>query len=181
MSKQRPVPVPFVPLNLKPDSIFQARLDFSLRGVINAASVMLILGHEPATPKLENVLRNIFKDPGAKRDYTSDLICARCGQRFEAKAKKSDRFFFVGPNLLEKYAAEDSLLVFSFPIRILAVKAKDLYVHRQLASPGRNRYGEPFLDFSGVKVPVILEIRRYKECSIQTHPPLPLVHQEGTN
>jgi hypothetical protein len=155
-------------------------LDFSLQGIVNAAAVMLTLGHEPSVHKLENVLRTIFKDPRAKRDYTSDLICARCGQRFEAKAKKSDRFFFVGPNLLEKYAAEDSVLVFSFPSRILAVKAKELYVRRQLASPGRNRDGEPYLDFSSVKVPVILEIRRHKECSIQTHPPLPLVlHQEA--
>ena len=146
-------------------SVFQAKLAFSLQGVINAAAVMLILGHEPSTPRLENVLRNVFKDPGAKRDRTSDLICTWCGQRFEAKAKRQDRFFYVGPDLLEKYAAEESVIVFTFPSRILAVKAKELYVRRQQASLGRNRDGEPFLDFSGLRIPAILEIRRRKSCA----------------
>lgn len=147
------------------DSVFQAKLDFSLQGVINAAAVMLIMGHKPSTPRLENVLRNIFKDPGAKRDRTSDLICTRCGQRFEAKAKRQDRFFYVGPDLLEKYAAEDAIIVFTFPSRILAIRAKELYERRQLASPGRNRDEEPFLDFSALRIPVILEIRRRKNCA----------------
>jgi len=147
------------------DSVFQAKLDFSLQGVINAAAVMLILGHEPSTSRLENVLRNVFKDPGAKRDRTSDLICTRCGQRFEAKAKRQDKYFYIGPDLLEKYAVEESVIVFTFPSRILAVKAKELYERRQQASPGRNRYGEPFLDFSGLRIPAILEIRRRKNCA----------------
>jgi hypothetical protein len=125
---------------------------------------MLILGHEPGISRLENVTCNIFKDPNKKRDRTSDLTCSRCGQRFEAKAKHQDRFFFIGPDLLKKYAAEDSVIVFTFPSRILAVKAKELYVRRQLASPGRNRDGEPYLDFSLVPVPKILEIRRAPRC-----------------
>jgi hypothetical protein len=126
---------------------------------------MLILGHEPSTPRLENVLRNVFKDPGAKRDRTSDLICTWCGQRFEAKAKHQDRFFYVGPDLLEKYAAEDAIIVFTFPSRIFAIRAKELYVRRQLASSGWNRDGEPFLDFSALRIPAILEISRRKSCA----------------
>lgn len=163
MSEQRAPEIQPFYYNL--DSVFQAKLDFSLQGVINAVAVMLIMGHEPSVPRLENVLRNIFKDPGAKRDRTSDLTCSRCGQKFEAKAKHHDRFFYIGPDLLEKYAAEESVIVFSFPSRILAVKAKELYLRRQLASPGKNRDGEPYLDFSGVKIPAILEIRRRKKCS----------------
>jgi len=146
------------------DSVFQAKLDFASQGVINAAAVMLILGHEPSTPRLENVLRSIFKDPGAKRDRSSDLICSRCGQRFDAKAKSKDKYFYVGPDLLERYAAEDSIIVFTFPRRVLAVKARELYNRRQSAIPGRNRDGEPFLDFSPVNVSAILEIRRRQKC-----------------
>lgn len=165
MSHQQRMTPEVQPFCYNLDSVFQAKLDFSLQGVINAAAVMLIMGHKPSTPRLENVLRNIFKDPGAKRDRTSDLICTRCGQRFEAKAKHQDRFFYIGPDLLEKYAAEGSLIVFTFPSRILVVKAKELYERRQLASPGRNRDGEPFLDFSALRIPVILEIRRRKNCA----------------
>lgn len=163
MSEQRAPEIQSFCYNL--DSVFQAKLDFSLQGVLNAVAVMLIMGHEPSVDRLENVLRNIFKDPGAKRDRTSDLVCTRCGQRFEAKAKRQDRFFYVGPDLLKKYAAEDSVIVFTFPSRILAVKAKELYRCREQASPGRNRDGEPFLDFYGLRIPMILEIRRRKRCS----------------
>lgn len=162
MSEQRPAPI--VPFNFNPDPTFQAKLDFSQQGIVNAVAVMLILGHEPSVPRLENVLRNIFKDLGAKRDRTSDLICTRCGQRFEAKAKSQDKYFYIGPDLLEKYAVEESVIVFTFPSRILVVKAKELYERRQLASPGRNRDGEPFLDFSALRIPAILEIRRRKTC-----------------
>jgi len=162
MSEERPAPI--VPFNFNPNHVFQSKLDFSQQGIVNAISVMLILGHEPGISRLENVCNTIFKDPGAKRDRTSDLVCARCGQRFEAKAKHQDRFFYIGPDLLKEYVAEDSVVVFTFPSRILAVKAKELYLRRQLASPGWNRDGEPFLDFFGLKLRAILEIRRRKTC-----------------
>lgn len=157
---------PMVPLNFNPDPIFQSKLDFSQQGVVNAISVMLILGHEPGTSRLENVLRDIFKDAGAKRDRTSDLVCIRCGQRFEAKTKSKDKYFYVGPDLLEEYAAEDAIIVFSFPRRILLVKAKELYARRHLARRGRNSDGEPFLDFHALrrKIPTVIEIARMPPC-----------------
>lgn len=155
---------PLMPFNFNSDPRFQFKLDFSLQGIVNVISVMLILGHEPGTSRLENVCNNIFKDPAAKRDRTSDLVCSRCGQRFEAKAKSDDRFFYVGPDLLKKYTAEDAIIVFSFPNKILAVKAKQLYARRHLARLGWNCDREPFLDFYGLKIPTILEIRRRQRC-----------------
>lgn len=147
------------------DSRFQHKLDLSEIGLLVAAAVMVILGHEPCPTKIENVLRTIFKDPSAKRDRHSDLFCLRCGQRFEAKAKSSEKYFYVGPDLLEQYAAEDAIIVFTFPSKIVAVRARELYARRHLARPGRNSDGEPFLDFSGLKIPRVRVIRRRKQCS----------------
>jgi hypothetical protein len=166
MNNQRAAPDASFCYNL--DSDFQTKLNFSLQGLANAAGVMLILGHEPCVPRLENALRRVFKDPSAKRDRTSDLVCARCGQRFEAKAKSQDRFLYIGPDLLTQYALEDAIIVFTFPGRVLAVRAKELDALREQARPGRNRDGEPFLDFSRLKVPAILEIRRQPQCAKPT-------------
>jgi len=151
------------------DSRFQGKIDLGETGLLVAAAVMVILGHDLWPTKIENILRTIFKDPAAKRDRHSDLFCKCCGQRFEAKAKSKDKYHaYIGPDLLESYAAENSIIVTVSPSKITAVKAKDLYALKDRAIPGRNRDGEPFLDFSGLKIPTVLVIRRRKQCNPRT-------------
>ena len=148
----------------EPADVFQRHLIHSLSGSLVTSAVMLILGHEPAPHLLESVLRDVFVDPARKRDYSSDFVCIRCGQRFESKWKSLDKFLMIGPDQLTHYVAEDAIIVFTLPSRIIAVSAKAMDVLRHLSRPGYNQYGEPFLDFSGVKLPLLLEMPRGSQC-----------------
>lgn len=150
--------------NYNPDSRFRHKIEFAMRGIDDATKVMKALGHDPAPTRIDNVTPGIFKDPGAKRDYASDLVCVNCGQRFEAKAKSSDRSICVGPDQLEVYYRERSFIVFSLPSKIVVYRASDLYERRRLAVQRRNRDGEPYLDFSGLNIRPIAEILRCLEC-----------------
>ena len=119
---------------------------------------MLMLGHRPGTQRLSDVLTNIFKNPEQKRDYHTDFVCLRCGQRFEAKSKSVDHGFLVGPKLLEHYAQDTAIIVFSYPSRVVAVKAVDLWKERAAAEYKLNRWNEPYLDFKNVGgIPVVFE------------------------
>jgi hypothetical protein len=153
-----------LPFHYAPDNVFKAKLEMSLVGVVNALAVMLMLGHRPAVNRLEDVTRRVFKDPALKRDRHSDLRCERCNRKFEAKAKTNDKYFMVGPDLLRLYNNENSTIIFSFPSKIVAVEAEELFARRNLAIPGRNKEGEPFLNFYGLEIPSILEIRRRQSC-----------------
>lgn len=119
---------------------------------------MLSLGHNPGTQRLSDILTNIFKNPEEKRKYHSDFVCLRCGQRFEAKSKSVDHGFLVGPKLLEHYAGDDAIIVFSFPKRVVAVKARELWKERAAAELKFNRWKEPYLDFENVGgIPVVFQ------------------------
>lgn len=152
----------------KPDHDFERVLDQSLEGVLVTGAVMILLGHQISTATLDNVLSHVFRHPDRKRNYAPDLECARCGQKFEAKWKSCDAYFYVGPDLLERYAAENAVIVFTFPSRIVAVKARNLWTKRAEAILGFNRWKEPYLDFYGVhNVPVLLELKRRSPCLIR--------------
>lgn len=167
MSERTTAASPFVPFNFNPDPRFQRKLDLSEEGNVITVAVMLLLGHWPSVSRIENVLRNIFKDASRKRDRSSDFACNTCGQRFESKTKSSDKFaLWTSPDLLQKYASENAIIVITTPSRILLVKAAELYRRRHLARFGRNSDYEPYLDFSAVPgIPKILEISRRPLCT----------------
>lgn len=152
-------------LCFKPDADFRGVLEQSQEGVISTAAVMLLFCHRPGTARIDNVLRNVFKDPGRKRDYSSDLRCTRCGQRFEAKWKSRDGSYTVGPDLLRRYAADNAIVVFTYPSRIVAIQAQELWDRRRHAEYKVNRWNEPYLDFCDVHgIPVLLELKRKSLC-----------------
>lgn len=142
----------------KPDRDFQELLTFSLNGAAWTLFVMQTLGHNPGTQRTSDVLSSMFKNPEMKRDYHSDFVCLRCGQRFEAKSKSKDDGFLVGPDLLERYAQDHAIIVFSYPSRVATVKAVDLWKHRAAADYKVNRWKEPYLDFKNVGgIPLVFE------------------------
>lgn len=146
------------PLKFKPDDDFKQVLNFSVDGCSWALFAMLMLGHRPGIQRLSDVLTNIFKDSKLKRDYHTDFVCLRCGQRFEAKSKSVDKGFLVGPDLLERYTQDHAIIIFSYPRRVIAVKAVDLWKHRAAAELKFNRWNEPYLDFKNVEdIPLIFE------------------------
>lgn len=144
--------------NFKPDSDFQKVLAFSVDGAAWALFVMHSLGHNPGTERLTDILTTIFKTPTKKRDYHTDFVCLRCGQRFEAKSKSVDNGFLVGPDLLERYAQDHAIIIFSYPSRVVAVNAVELWKHRAAAELKFNHWNEPYLDFRNVGgIPVVFE------------------------
>lgn len=142
----------------KPDRDFKKVLTFSLNGAAWTLFVMLTLGHNPGTQRISDVFSHVFKNPEEKRQYHSDFICLRCGQRFEAKSKSRDNGFLVGPDLLERYAQDHVIIVFSYPNRVAAVKAVDLWKHRAAADYKVNHWKEPYLDFKNIEdIPLVFE------------------------
>ena len=153
------------PYRFIPDAEFEANLRFSVPGLLNAAAIMQWLGHRPSVSKMQDVLAAISKDEVSKRNYLSDLECSGCGQKFEAKWKSKDEYaWMIGPDMLEKYASEDSIIVITTPHRIRVVKATELYKLRERARLGFNHYHQPYLDFSGLHVPTLLEIHCDRPC-----------------
>jgi len=145
----------------KPDSDFKKVLTFSLNGAAWTLFLMLSLGHNPGVQRISDVFSTMFKNPEEKRDYHSDFVCLRCGQRFEAKSKSKDQGFLIGPDLLERYAQDRAIIVFSYPSRVAAVKAVDLWKHRAAADYKVNRWKEPYLDFKNVQnIPMLFEHRK---------------------
>jgi len=145
-------------LSFKPDRDFKRVLTFSMHGAAWALFVMLSLGHNPGVERISDVFTTVFKDPEQKRDYHSDFVCLRCDQRFEAKAKSVDNGFLVGPDLLERYAQDNVIIVFSYPSRVVAVKAVDLWKCARDAEYKFNRWNEPYLDFKNIEdIPLIFE------------------------
>lgn len=151
----------------KPDVDFKKLLTFSVDGAAWSLFVMLQLGHNPGVQRITDIFSTIFKNPQEKRQRHTDFVCLCCGQRFEAKSKSVDKGFLVGPDLLERYAQDHAIIVFSYPNRVVAVEASSLWKHRLDAEYRVNRWNEPYLDFKDVKdIPLIFEYEK-RRCAPQ--------------
>lgn len=145
----------------KPDSDFQRVLSFSMDGSAWTLFVMLKLGHSPGIQRLSDILTDIFKNPQEKRDYHADFICLKCRRHFESKSKSKDDGFKVGPDLLQRYSQDDAIIVFSYPKRVAAVEASELWDRRAVAELKFNHWKEPYLDFKNVEdIPLVFEHKK---------------------